>query len=190
MNEIKPYSKAIVFLLKKTVEKNSPVSEDIINYQIEIQEYLSVIGLELIVKKDEGFAYVKQIVWDDDTTLNLVSRRQMGFEASIILIVLRQILEDYDNNPIETQSTDKIITNNEIKDEVRLFLSEKYDKAKLEKDLDTYIQRVADWGFLKEIKRNNDEVRYKIHRIIKEKVTLEKLDSFKKKLEEYANTTI
>ena len=98
MNEIKPYSKAIVFLLKKTVEKNSPVWEDIINYQIEIQEYLSVIGLELIVKKDEGFAYVKQIVWDDDTTLNLVSRRQMGFEASIILIVLRQILEDYDKN--------------------------------------------------------------------------------------------
>ena len=47
MNEIKPYSKAIVFLLKKTVEKNSPVWEDIINYQIEIQEYLSVIGLEL-----------------------------------------------------------------------------------------------------------------------------------------------
>ena len=146
---------------------------------------------ELLSKKYNIKKYeLDKIVWDDDTTLNLVSRRQMGFEASIILIVLRQILEDYDNNPIETQSADKIITNNEIKDEVRLFLSEKYDKAKLEKDLDTYIQRVADWGFLKEIKRNNDEVRYKIHRIIKEKVTLEDLDSFKKKLEEYANTTI
>ena len=190
MNELKPYSKAIVFLLKKTDEKSSSVWEDIINYQIEIQDYLSVIGLELIVKKDEGFAYVKQIVWKDDAALNLVSRRRMGFEASIILVVLRQILEDYDNNPIETQSIDKIITNNEIKDEIRLFLPEKYDKAKLEKDLDTYIQRVADWGFLKEIKRNNDEVRYKIHRIIKEKVTLEDLDLFKKKLEEYANTTI
>ena len=188
MNEQKPYSKAIILLLKKTVEKGSPVWEDIINYQLEIQDYLAVIGLELILKKDEGFAFVKQIVFDDDTTLNLVSRRQLGFEVSIVVIVLRQILEDYDNNPVETQSTDRIITSNEIKDEVRLLLPQNYNKVKLERDLDTYIQRVAELGFLKEVKRNNDEVRYKIHRIIKEKVTLEDLDAFKKKLEEYAGT--
>lgn len=188
MNEQKPYSKAIILLLKKTVEKGSPVWEDIVNYQIEIQEYLSVIGLELILKKDEGFAFVKQIVFDDDTTLNLVSRRQLGFEVSIVVIVLRQLLEDYDNNPVETQTTDRIITNNEIKDEVRMFLPPKYDRVKFEKDLDRYIQVVVDLGFLKEVKRNNDEIRYKIHRIIKEKVTLDDLDAFNKKLEEYAGT--
>ncbi|MBO7439039.1 MAG: DUF4194 domain-containing protein [Bacteroidales bacterium] len=188
MNEIKPYSKAVVNLLKKTVEKNSPVWNDILNYQSDIQDYLSVIGLELIVKEDEGFAYVKQIVYDDDTTLNLVSRRQLGFEISLVLIVLRQVLEDYDNNPTETQSFDKIITNNEIKDEVKLFLPDNYNKAKLEKELDSHIQKVCDLGFLKEIKRNNDEIRYKIHRIIKEKVTPQDLDTFKKKLEDYART--
>ena len=188
MNEQKPYSKAIILLLKKTVEKGSPVWDDIINYQIEIQEYLAVIGLELILKKEEGFAFVKQIVFDDNATLNLVSRRQLGFEVSIVAIVLRQILEDYDNNPVETQSVDRIITNNEIKYEVRLFLPENFNKVKLEKDLDRYIQTVADLGFLKEVKRNGDEVRYKIHRIIKEKVTLEDLDVFKKNLEEYAGT--
>ena len=177
MSEQKPYSKAIILLLKKTVEKGSPVWEDIINYQVEIQDYLAVIGLELILKKDEGFAFVKQIVFDDDTTLNLVSRRQLGFEVSIVVIVLRQLLEDYDNNPIETQSTDRIITTNEIKDEVRLFLPQDFNRVKLEKELDTYIQRVVDLGFLKEVKRNGDEVRYKIHRIIKEKVTLEDLDT-------------
>ena len=54
--------------------------------------------------------------------------------------------------------------------------------------MDTYIQKVVDLGFLKEVKRNNDEIRYKIHRIIKEKVTLEDLDEFKKKLDDYAGT--
>lgn len=188
MNELKPYSKAIVLLLKKTVEKGSPVWDDILNYQVEIQDYLAVIGLELIVKRDEGFAFVKQIVFDDDTTLNLVSRRQLGFEVSIVLIVLRQLLEDYDNNPTETQSFDRIITSGELKDEVRLFLPEGFNKVKLEKDLDRYIQTVVDLGFLKEVKRSGDEVRYRIHRIIKEKVTLEDLDMFKNKLEEYAGT--
>ena len=186
MNEQKPYSKAIILLLKKTVEKGSPVWEDIVNYQIEIQDYLSVIGLELILKKNEGFAFVKQIVFDDDSTLNLVSRRQLGFETSIVVIVLRQLLEDDDNNPTETQSLDKIITNNELKDEIRLFLPESYNKVKFERELDSYIQKVVDLGFLKEVKRNNDEVRYRIHRIIKEKVTLDDLDTFKKKLEDYA----
>ena len=188
MNELKPYSKAIVLLLKKTVEKGSPVWDDILNYQVEIQDYLAVIGLELIVKRDEGFAFVKQIVFDDDTTLNLVSRRQLGFEVSIVLIVLRQLLEDYDNNPTETQSFDRIITSSELKDEVRLFMPEGFNKVKLEKDLDRYIQTVVDLGFLKEVKRSGDEVRYRIHRIIKEKVTLEDLDMFKNKLEEYAGT--
>ena len=59
MNEIKPYSKAIVYLLRKTAEKSSPVWNDILLYQSEIQEYLSVIGLELIVKKDEGFVSLR-----------------------------------------------------------------------------------------------------------------------------------
>ena len=187
MNEIKPYSKAIVYLLRKTAEKSSPVWNDILLYQSEIQEYLSVIGLELIVKNDEGFAFVKQVVYDD-STMNLVTRRLLGFEVSIVVIVLRQLLEDYDSNPTETQSLDRIITANEIKDEVRLFLPENYNKVKLEKDLDTYIQRVVELGYLKEVKRNGDDVRYKIHRIIKEKVTIEDLDLFKKKIEEYAGT--
>ena len=71
---------------------------------------------------------------------------------------------------------------------MRLFLPQNYNRVKLEKELDTYIQRVVELGFLKEMKRNGDEVRYKIHRIIKEKVMLEDLDTFKKKLEEYAGT--
>ena len=182
-----PYSKAIVHLLKKTVEKNSPVWKDIINYTQEIQNYLSIIGLTLIVKEDEGFAYLKQDSENDDTKINLVPRKSVGFEISIILIVLRQILEDYDNNPTETYSMDKVISHKEIKEEVGLFLPEKYDKAKLERDLDNYIKRIVDLGYLKELNQHNDEKRYRIHRIIKEKVTIDDLALFKERLAEYAN---
>ena len=127
MNEIKPYSKAIVLLLKKTVENNSPEWNNILIFQKDIQEYLSVIGLELVIKRDEGFAYVKQIVMEDDTTLSLVQRRQLSYEVSVILIVLRQLLEDFDNNPTDTHSTEKYVSANDIKDEVRMLLPEKYN---------------------------------------------------------------
>ena len=181
---IKPYSKAIVRLLKGTVERNNTLWDDIVTYQSEIQDYISVIGLELIVKKDEGFAFVKQTEMADGSTLSLVSRRQIGYETSIVLVVLRHILEEFDSNPIETQSFNKFITNTGIKEEVEMFLPEKYNKVKFLKNLDTYISNAEKLGFLIEKSQKDNEIRYQIHRIIKEKITLDDLQEFKNNLQE------
>ncbi|MDR0681682.1 MAG: DUF4194 domain-containing protein [Dysgonamonadaceae bacterium] len=189
MNELeehrKPYSTAIVKLLKGVVERNSGVWENIITYQSEIQEYISVIGLELILKKDEGFAFVKQIESENGETLGLVTRRQIGFEVSLVLVVLRQILEEFDSNPIETHSSEKFITDAEIKDEVELFLPEKYNRVKFMKDLNSCVKKAEELGFLKETGRKENETKYRIHRVIKEKITLDMLQEFKDKLQNH-----
>lgn len=182
---IKPYSKAVVKLLKGVVENNDTVWSDILTYQTEIQNYISLMGLELILKKDEGFAFIKQRTIDDAKTVNLVSRRQYGFELSVMLVVLRQMLEDFDSNPTLSQATDKYVTAFEIKEETEMFLPSTYNKAKFEKELDNNIERLVDFGFLVAPKSNYGETRYKIHRIIKEKVTLDDLLDFKKQLNDY-----
>ncbi len=184
---ITPYSKAIVRLLKSTVERTSNVWEDIINYQREIQEYIGQIGLELIVKKDEGFAFVKQFEDSEGNTLGLVTRRQIGFETSIVLVILRQSLEEFDSNPTQL-ATEKFITDSEIRDELELFLQEGYNKLKFQKDLDSYIKRVVDLGYLKEISKKDNETKYQIHRIIKEKITLDILQDFENKLKDYVES--
>ncbi len=184
---IKPYSKAIVKLLKGLVERNSNVWEDIIHYQSEIQEYISQIGLELIVKKDDGFAFVKQFEDNEGKTLGLVQRRQIGFETSIVLVVLRQSLEEFDSNPTQL-ATEKFITDIEIKEELELFLQEGYNKLKFQKDLDSYIKKVVELGYLKEIINKESETKYQIHRIIKEKITLDILQEFKIKIQEYVES--
>ena len=112
---LKPYSKAIVKLLKSPVERSSNLWDDVLHYQIEIQDYISEIGLELIVKKDEGFAFVKQFEDSEGNTLGLIIRRQIGFETSIVLVVLRQSLEEFDSNPTQFQVAEKFITDSEIK---------------------------------------------------------------------------
>lgn len=184
---ITPYSKAIVRLLKSTVERTSNVWEDIILYQNEIQDYINQIGLELIVKKDDGFAFVKQLEDSEGKTLGLVTRRQIGFETSIVLVVLRQSLEDFDSNPIQL-ATEKFITDSEIKEELELFLQEGYNKLKFQKDLEKYIRNAVDLGFLKEISKKDNETKYQIHRIIKEKITLDILQDFQTKLKEYVES--
>ena len=169
ISNIKPYSKAIVKLLKGIVEYNDPVWNDILIYQSDIQNYLSVIGLNL--KKDEGFAFVKQAVLDDEKTLNLVTRRQLGFEVSVILIILRQMLEDFEMNPTDSQADEKYVTPSQIKDEVELFLPSRFNQIKFKQDLDNYISKVIDLGFL-----------------VASKQTLDALNDFKNKLNDYDTT--
>lgn len=186
---IQPYSKAIVKLLKSPIErKNESLWNSVVTYQNEIQEYIATIGLELIVKKDEGFAFVKQFEDSEGNTLGLIVRRQIGFEASIVLIVLRQSLEEFDSNPTQIQVAEKFITNTEIKEEVELFLQEGYNRMKFQKDLDSHINKVVELGYLKEVSKNENETKYQIHRIIKEKVTLDILQEFKTKLKEYVES--
>ena len=182
---IKPYSKAVVRLLKGVVENSDTTWSELLTYQAEIQNYISTMGLELILKKDEGFAFVKQMALDCDKTINLVSRRQYGFEVSVMLVVLRQMLEDFDSNPTLSQATDKYVTAADIKEETKLFLPISYNKVKFEKDLDSNIERIVDFGFLVSPKNGEGEKRYKIHRIIKEKITLDDLLDFKKQLNDY-----
>lgn len=186
---IQPYSKAIVRLLKSPIErKNESLWNNVVTYQNEIQEYIATIGLELIVKKDEGFAFVKQFEDSEGNSLGLIVRRQIGFEASIVLIVLRQSLEDFDSNPTQIQVAEKFITNTEIKEEVELFLQEGYNRMKFQKDLDSHINKIVELGYLKEVSKNDSESKYQIHRIIKEKVTLDILQDFKTKLKDYVES--
>jgi len=188
-SNIKPYSKAIIKLLKSSpVEKDSPVWDAVKTYQGEIQDYLSHIGLELIVKKDEGFAYVTQFEDSEGNTQGLVTRRQIGFETSVLLVVLRQSLEEFDSSPTSYQAQEKFITDTEIREELELFLQEGYNKLKFRKELDKYIKNAVDLGYLREVSVRDSETRYQIHRIIKEKITLDELQNFKLKLNEYAQS--
>lgn len=187
-DNLKPYSKALVRLLKSPVKRESNVWDNIIIYQKEIMDYVSEIGLELIVKKDEGFAFLKQYEDSEGNTLGLIPRRQIGFEASLVLIVLRQSLEEFDSNPTQFQAAEKFITNTEIKEELDLFLPEKFNRVKLLKEIDNTISKIEELGYLIEVNKSSDEIRYQIHRIIKEKVTLDDLKEFKLKLQEYVKS--
>ena len=185
---IAPYGRTVVRLLKGPVEvTDTNAWEDILNYQSEINKYLMNIGIELIVKRDEGFAYIKQIVDDEDRTTGLIPRQQLGFEISVILIILRQMLEEFDSNMDELYSTECFVRADDLKERIEIFLPERFNRVKLLSEIYTYITRLVSLGYLKLIKRDNVNT-YQIHRIIKEKVTLDKLQEFKDKLQEYVES--
>lgn len=188
-SNLKEYSLAIVRLLKGTVNSEDIVWDDVLFYRKSIQEYVNVIGLELIVKENDGYAFLKQFtIDDDDNTVGLVSRKQVGFETSVLLVVLRQILEDFENNPTDFSGSEKFIDKEELIDQIELFLPDKYDKVGYLKELENYIKRIEKLGYIKRVSTDEFAVRYKIHKIIKEKVNIDALEEFKNKLNEYVES--
>lgn len=189
IENIQPYSKAVVRLLKGTVNKKDSNWKDVVLYKKEIADYLSIIGLELIIREEDGYAFLKQFIIDEDNnTLGLVNRRAIGFEVSVVLVILRQMLEEYENNPIEIQSRTKYILKEDLKTEIERFLPQKYNTVQFLKDLDTYINKIVDLKYLKEVNESDEQPKYIIHKIIKDKVSLDVLNDFKNQLETYVES--
>ena len=107
------------------------------------------------------------------------------FGVGGIHVVLREFGEDFDSNPTGSQDAEKYICAREMKKEEDVLLPAAFNRAKFEKDLDRYIDSIAGFGFLVEAKHIEGEKRYKIHRIIKDKVTLDDILEFKNKLNDY-----
>ena len=185
-NVTTPYSRAIVRLLKGPVDNTSRLWNDVLHYQVEIQKYVALIGLELIVKRDEGFAYVKQLEDSEGNTLGLIPRKPLGFEVSILLIILRQMLEEFDSDLNELYATERYVTAEELKERIEIFLPERFNRVKMIGEIESHIGKIVELGYLREQKRDTGGAVYQIHRIIKEKVTLDKLQDFKNQLAEYA----
>ena len=182
-----PYAHVIVKLLQDTLyDENEKVWNDLLQYQIPITQYFDKIAIDLIVEKEDGYAYLKQIEIDEEkNTIGLVRRTPLKYEPSLICVFLREMLDDFETNNVDQRNL--YVTHKHLKETIELFFKEKANKVKLFAKFDSYIDTIVDVGFLKIISKpenSKDETRYEVRRIIKAKITNDVLENFKKKLEQ------
>lgn len=183
---IAPYADVIVKLLKEVVYYEDNKTWNKLNrYQIEVTQYFEMIGIDLIVDKKDGFAFLTQKELDDEgTTVGLIRRMPLSYELTLVCILLRELLEEFEVK--DTDSRNLFITQKTIKDRAELFFVEKTNKVKLLNKIDKHIKEAVELGFLREVnkdKKQPNENLYEVKRIIKAKITNDKLEEFKKKLE-------
>jgi hypothetical protein len=182
-----PYARAVARLLQGVVYNDDPYWKDILHNQVSITEYLEKIGIELVVDQPEGYAYIIQIPLDEDgSTVGLVRRTPMTYEASLICIFLREKLDDFDiGDHLHNRC---LVSHKQLKEDIELFFKEKPNFKKFLREIDKHIGKVEEYGFLKA--QNNgekeDEKLYEIKRIIKAKVSSDHIEAFRNKMEEYA----
>ncbi len=183
---VEPYATVIVRLLSSEIYENEKIWESLLEHRIPVMDYFARIGLEVIIDQREGFAFLKQIELDDTgRTVGLVKRTSLSYEVTLLLVLLREVLEDYELQ--DTTSPACFVSHQKIRDELGLFFRESANKVKLLKQLDRYIRQVMDLGFLKlinDVPQPEDRL-YEIRRILKAKVGGDVLEDIRRTLERH-----
>ncbi len=181
-----PYATVVVKLLQGPVyDEAKTVWNELLLYQKQISMYLEQIGLELIVEKNDGYSFVRQIELDETgKTIGLIRRLPLTFEQTLLCVLLREWIDEYETDIKENEAL--VISHTDFRDRIEVFFRESSNKAKLLKELDKYIKDMVRFGFLKPIDSEGDDsqaLSYEVKRIIKSRITSEKLEEFKAKLQ-------
>ncbi len=185
--KILPYAHSVIRLLQGTVfSDDTRTWNELLTFQRQVGDYFNAIGIRLHLDEPEGFAFLTQPEPEDDTVKlpRLVRRIPLSYELTLILVILRQNLEEFDGKALET--TKCFITRGEIMDALEMLLPEKSDRVKRMNRIETNINQAVSMGFLKEVTGPETGITdrlFEIRRVIKAKINNEILEEIKRKLE-------
>lgn len=187
--KILPYAAVVVKLLKGPVEYvDKSIWEKLLQFKVELTGFLQQLGLMLVLDEQDGFAFVKHALSEDDEAfVSWVQRRSYTYEESIMLILLREMMSEFEVS--EATTRELIKRRREIKEYAELHFKEGASRIKFLKDIDRLIDRMEEHDFLHKIENHEvaDEQKFRIRKIIKAKVDSEVLETFHQQLTAHQN---
>lgn len=177
-------SVVVVALMKGIADRESdPVLwQSLIGIQARVRDYVACLGLDLVLDEAEGFAYLRQRPAEEGATElpRLVPRRQLGYQVSLMLALLRKKLAEFDATSGEARL---ILGRDDIIEMMRVFLAETANQVRLNDKIGADLNRVVDMGFLRRLRGTND--RFEVRRILKAFVDAQWLADFDQRLAAY-----
>ena len=172
----------VIHLMKGVLYRDTQpaVWQQLQDLHARVIDYVSVIGLDLILDEAEGYAFLKQVNDEELELPKLVARRPLSFPVSLLCVLLRKKMVEQDAGGSESRL---ILTREQIVDMMRVFLPDRANEARLFDQIDTHINKVAEFGFLK--KMNSNPPAWEVRRIIKALVDADWLADFNEKLKVY-----
>ncbi len=180
-------SSVVVPLLKGVVyqEENPGGWGALLRQQAAVRDYVSVLGLELMLDEAEGYAYLRSL--PDDTqpdgaaaTPRLAARRQLSYPVSLLLSLLRKKLAECDAGGGETRL---ILSRDEVVELIRIFLPAGSNEVRLIDQIDTHLNKIAELGFVRRLRGQHQMI--EVRRIIKAFVDAQWLADFDERLAQY-----
>ncbi|MGD1817459.1 MAG: DUF4194 domain-containing protein [Pleomorphochaeta sp.] len=194
LSNTKQWKDICVRLLQGTIfeEDNLEIFERLKLWNKEINSYFNIIGLKLFYSDDINYAYLEQIEDEDGNVIDnlnrLLKRHPLTYEASLILVILREELDKFELENLNSENL--ILKESEIIDLIEPYYKESSDKVKFKDLISSNLTYIANMNLIKRINKTDDNLQisndkeYLIRNIIRAKVSTEFLKEFKEKLEE------
>lgn len=179
---IVPLLKGVLYQENDAVQWNA-----LLNLQSRVRDYVAVMGLELVLDEAEGYAFLRsrpdpeEVV--SDRQPRLIARRPLSFPVSLLLALLRKKLAEFDAGGGDTRL---VLSREDVVELVRVFLPEGSNEARLIDQVDTYINKIIELGFLRRLKSQPGQPEMvEVRRILKAFVDAQWLAEFDQRLAAY-----
>lgn len=179
-------SQLVIPLLKGILyqENNPPLWNDLLNLQARVRDYVSVLGLELMLDEAEGYAYLRARPQDDGETVaklpRLIARRPLSFSVSLLLALLRKKLAEFDASGSDRRL---ILSRDAVVDLLRVFLPQGSNEARLTEQVDAHLNKICELGFVRRL--SGQDKMFEVRRILKAFVDAQWLTEFDAQLATY-----
>ena len=185
--KILPYTAVFIKLLKGPLDYTDKSAwEKLLLYKAELPLFLQQLGLRLILQEEDGYAYLLHVnPEEEDTSVSWIIRRALTYEESIMLVLLREMMAEFETS--DSSNRELVKKRREIKDYAEMFFKENASRVKFLKDIDRLIDKTEEYGFLARTEDHEiaDEQRFRIKKIIKARVDSEELDDFYNQLQQH-----
>jgi hypothetical protein len=174
----------IIALMKGVVYRES--DEDawlaLARHTAAVRDHFATIGVGVVVDDTEGYAYLRSADEDPDDPLpRLVRRVRLGYNLSLLLVLLRRRLLEFEST---TGEGSLVVSRADLVETLRLFLADATNEARVVDQVDTTIKKAVELGFLRLLRGQTDQ--WEVRRVLKAYVDAQTLSDFAAKLDEYA----
>jgi hypothetical protein len=149
-----------------------------------VRDHFATIGVDVVADEDEGYAFLRTRpdIEGEEALPRLVRRRTLTYSVSLLLVLLRKRLVEFETAGSEGRL---VLTTEQIVEMVRLFQAESTNEARIVDHVESTIKKAAEIGFLRQLRGQADH--WEVRRILKAYVDAETLSDFAGKLREYAS---
>ncbi|MDZ7887687.1 MAG: DUF4194 domain-containing protein [Mycobacterium sp.] len=148
-----------------------------------VRDHFATIGVDVVVDDVEGYAYLRSRPEDEgeEALPRLVRRRALTYNVSLLLVLLRKRLVEFETSGGEGRL---VLSTEQLVEMMRLFQADSTNDARVVDQAESTIKKAAELGFLHQLRGQRDH--WEVRRILKAYVDAQTLADFAAKLREYA----
>lgn len=152
-----------------------------------VRDHFATIGVDVVIDEAEGYAYLRSRSEEEgvEALPRLVRRRALTYNVSLLLVLLRKRLVEFETSGGEGRL---VLSTDQIVELLRLFQAESTNDARVVDRAEATIKKAAELGFLRQLRGQRDH--WEVRRILKAYVDAQTLADFAGKLREYAGLPV